>query len=45
MYKIKTVPKAVRRRYTKARAVLFLHLTETGLEGVDWIDLAQDTDK
>jgi len=44
MYKLKNVPEAVRRRYTKAKAVLLLHLKETGWEGVDWMDLAQDTD-
>jgi hypothetical protein len=42
MYEMKNVPEAVRRRYTKAKAILFLHLNETRWERVDWIDLAQD---
>jgi hypothetical protein len=38
----RTVPEAVRRRYTETKADLVLHLKETGWKGVDWIDLAQD---
>jgi hypothetical protein len=44
MYKMENVPEAVRRQYTKTKAVLLLHLKETGWEEVDWIDLAQHTD-
>ena len=43
--KVTVVPEALVSKYTKGKAVLVLHLTETGREGLGWIDLAQDRDK